>query len=65
MGGDVQYLDDLRRSGQTNMYAAGAYVAGHFDLDEEIARKVLTAWMETFAERAGPLERVDHLMQAS
>jgi len=45
------YLDDLRESGETNMYGAGAYLQAEYGLDKATARKVLTKWMETFSER--------------
>lgn len=47
-----QYLDDLRNSGQTNMFAASSYLKGAFmELDKETAKKILVDWMETFSER--------------
>jgi len=46
-----EYLDDLRESGVTNMFGAGAYLEADFGLDRNEARKVLSKWMETFDER--------------
>ena len=46
-----EYLDELRESGATNMYGAGAYLQEEFDLDRPEARKILVEWMETFGER--------------
>lgn len=46
-----EYLDELRESGVTNMYGAGAYLEREFDLDKYEARTILQKWMETFSER--------------
>ena len=43
------YLDVLRRSGDTNMYGAGAWLERRFDLTRGDARKVLKAWMDDFS----------------
>ena len=45
------YLDDLRLSGETNMYGAASYLQQEFDLSRKEAREVLFYWMETFSER--------------
>ena len=45
----LKYLDNLRESGQTNMFGAGSYLEKKFKMDK--ARKVLVYWMETFGER--------------
>lgn len=45
------YLDELRESGETNMYGARPYVAREFNLPLNEAGKVLTYWMKTFSER--------------
>ena len=45
------YLDDLRVSGITNMFGAAPYLAEEFDLDKDIAKKVLLYWMASFGER--------------
>jgi hypothetical protein len=47
----LEYLDELRESGITNMYGAAPYVRDEFDLSIGDARKVLSYWMSTFAER--------------
>jgi len=47
----LEYLDDLRESGVTNMYGAGAYLEDEFDMTREEANQVLTYWMKTFGER--------------
>ena len=45
------YLDDLRNSGITNMYGARPYLIGAFALDKNVARDILSYWMESFSER--------------
>ena len=46
----LDYLDDLRESGVTNMFGAGAYLQEEFGLDKIEAREILMYWMETFGE---------------
>ena len=41
------YLDDLRASGETNMYAAPAYLERTFGMGHEEAVKVWTRWFNT------------------
>lgn len=48
------YLDDLRESGETNMFGARPYLQAEFSLDKDKAGKVLVRWMETFEERHAP-----------
>lgn len=47
----IEYLDDLRESGVTNMFGAGPYLQRKFSMDEKEARNWLKQWMETFSER--------------
>ena len=48
----LEYLDDLRESGDTNMFGATPYLTREFpELDEARAREVLGHWMRTFADR--------------
>ena len=48
----LEYLDDLRESGQTNMFGATPYLMENFDeLDKRAARDILSYWMKTFGER--------------
>lgn len=57
----LEYLDDLRESGETNMFGASPYLNADFpdELGElksfgrstDKAQKVLAYWMKTFAER--------------
>ena len=45
------YLDELRESGVTNMFGATPYLEAEFGLDRRTARRYLTQWMQTYAER--------------
>ena len=42
------FLDALRKTGDTNMYGAGSYLETAFDMGRRMARKVLSAWMKDF-----------------
>jgi len=42
------YLNDLRESGETNMFGAAPYLVEQFDLDIVEAREVLGQWMKDF-----------------
>jgi hypothetical protein len=44
------YLDNLRDSGETNMFGAGRYLEAEFGLDKREAREVLSKWMKSFAK---------------
>ena len=46
-----EYLDELRESGETNMFGARPYLMEEFNLDREEAHKILSEWMRTFSER--------------
>jgi len=47
----LEYLDNLRDSGVTNMYAGGIYLEEEFGLPHDDAQTVLVYWMETFIQR--------------
>lgn len=47
----LQYLDELRESGDTNMYGARPYLMIEFPLPKDTADDVLTYWMNTFSDR--------------
>jgi hypothetical protein len=47
----LRFLDELRESGEINMFGAAPYLSNIFDLSEQEARKALTYWMQTFANR--------------
>lgn len=46
----LNYLDNLRESGITNMFGAAEYLAPTFELEKSEARKILSYWMETFGD---------------
>jgi hypothetical protein len=48
-----EFLDDLRNTGSVNMFEAAPYLQAAFMLNRREARKVMTEWMGTFAERHG------------
>lgn len=54
----LEYLDDLRESGVTNMYGAASYLRSEFnELNKEDAAKILIHWMETFSERHASVKK--------
>lgn len=44
----LTYLDELRESGETNMFGARPYIETRFGLPRSQAGYVLSAWMKTF-----------------
>lgn len=42
------YLEELRESGETNMFGAGPYLQSRFDLSRAEARDILRAWRESY-----------------
>ncbi len=46
-----KFLDELRESGETNMFGAGPYLREEFGLSRSEARAIVTAWMQNFSER--------------
>ena len=48
----LEYLDDLRESGETNMFGARPYLIEEYsDLTKQEARTILTYWMKTFGQK--------------
>jgi hypothetical protein len=47
----LDFLDDLRESGETNMVGAGKFLQRQFDASRQQANEILSYWMETFSER--------------
>jgi hypothetical protein len=47
----LEYLDDLRIKGETNMYGAGPWIEEEFGVDRITARHWLAFWMDTFTKR--------------
>jgi|TARA_R110000824_G_C14956282_1_gene651506 hypothetical protein len=42
------YLDELRLSGETNMFGAAPYLQATFGIDKKEARNILQEWMNNF-----------------
>ena len=42
------YLEELRRSGVTNMYGAAPYLMDEFDLTRNEAKSILVDWMRNY-----------------
>ena len=42
------YLEQLRESGETNMFGAGVYLQKHFELPKDKAITYLTDWMKQY-----------------
>ena len=42
------YLEDLRDSGQINMFGAAPYVAEAFGINKYQAREILSEWMNNY-----------------
>lgn len=53
-----EYLDELRESGETNMFGASNYVMRDLGYERKEARDVTTAWMSTFDPASTVAERV-------
>lgn len=47
----LEYLDELRDSGVTNMFGAAPYIEMTFGYDRNEARTALLYWMHTFSDR--------------
>lgn len=47
----LEYLDELRLSGVTNMFGAAPYVSEEFGITVADARHILSEWMRTFSDR--------------
>ena len=45
------YLEQLRESGETNMFGAAAYIEQHFELSKKDARKYLMDWMRSYNKK--------------
>ena len=48
-----QFLDDLRESGETNMFGATAYIMEEFGLTRHTATEVVNTWMEEYRKDDG------------
>ena len=45
-----KYLEELRESGETNMFGAAPYLEKEFGIDNRTARNILAEWMENYDE---------------
>ncbi len=43
-----QFLDELRDSGETNMFAATIYLMQEFDITKHLATDILNTWMKEY-----------------
>ena len=46
----LEYLDELRESGETNMYGAVPFIQSEFDLNSDEAGIILSYWMKSFGK---------------
>lgn len=44
------FLENLRKSGVTNMFGAGPYLQGEFGLNKIESREILSYWMTNYGE---------------
>jgi hypothetical protein len=44
------YLEELRQSGETNMFGASSYLREEFDLGRREAIKIVASWMKNYDE---------------
>jgi hypothetical protein len=44
------YLEELRQSGETNMYGTSSYLREEFGLGRREAINILSSWMDNYAE---------------
>ena len=42
------YLEELRESGETNMFGAATYIQNEFNLDKKTSIKYLSHWMRSY-----------------
>lgn len=42
------YLEELKMSGETNMFGAGKYLQERFEMTKEEARDMLSLWMKSY-----------------
>jgi hypothetical protein len=52
-----EFLDELRESGQTNMFGASAYVMDELGHDRITARNLVSAWMQSYDGVSTPEDR--------
>ena len=47
---ELDYLENLRQSGVTNMFGASSYLVQEFGMNHQEARKILGFWMDNYEE---------------
>jgi len=47
-----QILNDLRESGEINMFGAPRWLMDYYGLEKSEANEIFTTWTKTFEERA-------------
>lgn len=45
-----EFLEALRKSGQTNMFGAAPYLCSYFEMDRVQAIQILSEWMQNYEE---------------
>ena len=53
------YLDELRESGETNMFGAAPYVQREYGISMDDARALTSLWMATFNRESTAAERAE------
>jgi hypothetical protein len=56
------YLDELRETGETNMFGAASYIISDLGWHRDAARAATLAWMETFDGFSTPKERAKRFL---
>lgn len=46
----LDFLDQLRESGETNMFGAGEYLVDEYEISKKDAKIILKYWMESFKD---------------
>ena len=46
----LEFLDNLRDSGETNMFGGLPYLEAEFNLIRPVARQILMYWMDSFGK---------------
>jgi len=57
----LQYLDELRESGETNMFGAGPYLREWFGVTRSESHAILKYWMGTFKDHKHQDETPAHV----
>lgn len=46
----LDFLDQLRESGETNMFGAGEYLVDEYEISKKDAKIILKYWIESFKD---------------